>query len=250
VDDEEVESHLSRIKTHWTAVIRAHRGSADAAGEARSELLTRYGGAVRRYLLASLGDVDAAHELAQEFALRFLRGDFKNADPGRGRFRDFLKRSVHNLMVDYHRARKARPLPLDVDVPDLSAPTPELRDHDSRFLESWRGELMAKAWAALDQVQARTGQPFADVLRLRVEQPELRSPELAELLAARLGRPVSAGWVRLNLHRARDLFVESLVRDVEQSLEDPTVERLEEELDELGLLDRCRAALKSRGRKQ
>ena len=106
-------------------------------------------------------------------------------------------------MVNYHRARKARPLPLDVDVPDLAAPAPELWDHDSRFLESWRGELMAKAWAALNQVQARAGQPFADVLRLRVEQPDRRSPELAELLSARLGRPVSAGWVRLNLHRAR-----------------------------------------------
>ena len=63
-------------------------------------LVLRYGGAVHRYLLASLRDVDAADELAQEFALRFLRGDFKNADPGKGRFRDFLKRAVYRLMVD------------------------------------------------------------------------------------------------------------------------------------------------------
>jgi DNA-directed RNA polymerase specialized sigma24 family protein len=249
VDEVEHESHLSRIETHWTAVVRAHRGPVGDAGAARAALLERYGGAVRRYLLASLRDVDGADELAQEFALRFLRGDFKNADPGRGRFRHFVKRAVYNLMVDYHRTRQARPRPLDDGVPEPAAATdaPMLRDHDFRFLESWRGELMAKAWAALDQLQARTGQPFADVLRLRVEQPEVRSPQLAELLSARLARPVNAGWVRTNLHRARDLFVESLVREVTQSLEDPSPERLKAELDELGLLDRCRPALKRAG---
>ena len=247
MDQAELESHLSRIETHWTAVVRAHQFAADDGVMARAALLERYGGAVRRYLLASLRDVDGADELAQEFALRFLRGDFKNADPGRGRFRDFVKRAVYNLMVDYHRSRQVRPHPLDSDVPEPAAATPVLRDHDSRFLESWRGELMAKAWAALDQLQARTGQPFADVLRLRVEQPEVRSPQLAEQLSARLARPVNAGWVRQNLHRARDLFVESLVREVVQSLEDPSSERLEAELDELGLLDRCRPALKRCG---
>ena len=250
VDDELIESHLSRIETHWTAVVRAHRGPiGDDAGAARAALLERYGGAVRRYLLASLRDVDAADDLAQEFALRFLRGDFKNADPGRGRFRDFVKRAVYNLMVDYHRSRQTRPLALDGGVPEpvADAAAPVLFEHDSRFLESWRGELMARAWTALDQLQARTGQPFADVLRLRVEQPEVRSPQLAELLSARLARPVNAGWVRTNLHRARDMFVESLVREVTQSLEDPSPERLEAELDELGLLDRCRPALKRAG---
>jgi Sigma-70 region 2 len=82
VTPSEFESHLSRIETHWTAVMCAHRGPADEAAEARSLLLERYRGAVRRYLLASLRDVEAADDLAQELVLRFLRGDFRNADPG------------------------------------------------------------------------------------------------------------------------------------------------------------------------
>ena len=202
---------------------------------------------MRRYLLASLRDVDAADDLAQEFALKFLRGDFKNADPCRGRFRDFVKRAVYNLMMDYHRSRQARRALLGNLLSEPAVRDPELGDHDSRFLESWRRELMAKAWAALERVQARTNQPFAEVLRLRTQQPDVRSPALAEQLSARLGRPVNSGWVRLNLHRARDLFVEALVREVEQSLEQPSSERLEEELEELGLLERCRGALR-RGR--
>src|SRR5262249_52118677 len=149
----------SRIETHWTAVVRAHRAATDEAAAARAVLLERYGGAVRRYLLASLRDVDAADDLAQEFALRFLRGDFQNADPGRGRFRDFLKRAVYHLMIDHHRARRRTPRPLGDAVPDRAAQGPDAdawdQDLDRQFLQSWREQLMAQAWAALEKVQER-----------------------------------------------------------------------------------------------
>ena len=251
MDEVELESHLSRIETHWTAVVHAHRGAAGEAGEARAALLERYGGAVRRYLLASLHESDAADDLAQEFALRFLRGDFKNADPGRGRFRDFLKRAVYHLMMDHHRRRRANPMFLGDGAPDVAAEDcgADAWDQqiDRQFLESWREQLMSHAWTALEKVQERTGQPFADVLRLRVACPDLRSPQLAEQLSDRLGRPVNAGWVRLILHRARDMFVESLLGHVEESLGVHSPERLEEELLELGLLEYCRSALKRRG---
>ena len=138
MDQPELESHLSRIDTNWTAVIRAHQRMADEGVAARAELLTRYGGAVHRYLLASLRDVDAADDLAQEFALRFLRGDFKNADPGRGRFRDFLKRTVYHLMIDYHRARRAGPIPMEDRLPDAAGENSDDwdQDLDRQFLES------------------------------------------------------------------------------------------------------------------
>jgi RNA polymerase sigma-70 factor (ECF subfamily) len=193
MDPNNLDQHLSQMETHWTAVFQAHQDRSVEAAEAQAELVLRYGGAVHRYLLASLRDVDAADELAQEFALRFLRGDFKNADPGKGRFRDFLKRSVARLMIDYHRARRARPRPLEV-------------------------------------------------LRLRVASPELNSLQLAERLSQRLGRPVKSGWIRLNLHRARDMFVKSLIDEVKRSL-GAHPDRLEDELSELGLLEYCRSVL-------
>jgi hypothetical protein len=145
-------------------------------------------------------------------------------------------------MVDYHRARRAQPRPLD------QAPEPAVdndswdRELDRQFLESWREQLMAHAWSALDRVQERRGQPFADVLRLRVASPSLRSPELAKQLSERLGRPVKAGWVRLNLHRARDMFVKSLLDEVKRSLGSQP-QRLDEELSELGLLEYCQSVL-------
>jgi DNA-directed RNA polymerase specialized sigma24 family protein len=250
VDSEALNHHLSRIETHWTAVFQAHQGEAALVAEAQSALMRRYGGAVHRYLLASLRDPEAADDLSQEFALRFLRGDFRNADPGKGRFRDFLKSSIYHLMVDYHRGRLARPRLLGenaalLSVSDADSWGPDL---DRQFLDSWREQMMARAWAELDKVQERSGQPFADVLRLRVANPDLRSPQLAERVSAGLGRLVNAGWVRTNLHRAREMFVESLLGEVERSLGNPSPERLEEELSDLGLLEHCRSALYRRGR--
>jgi RNA polymerase sigma factor (sigma-70 family) len=251
LDSEVLNHHLSRIETHWTAVFQAHQGRPAEVAEAQSALMRRYGGAVHRYLLASLRDPEAADDLSQEFALRFLRGDFRNADPGKGRFRDFLKRSIYHLMIDYHRGRRARPQLLDGDAvePAATDADPWDRDLDQQFLDSWREQLMAHAWTDLDKVQERSGQPFADVLRLRVANPDLHSPQLAERLSGGLGRSVNAGWVRLNLHRAREMFVESLLGEVERSLGTPSLERLEEELSDLGLLGHCRSGLQRRGRR-
>lgn len=246
VDPNSLNQHLSQIETHWSAVFRAHRGGSDEASAALAALVHRYGGAVHRYLLASLRDVDAADELAQEFAMRFLRGDFKNAEPTKGRFRDFLKRAVYHLMVDYHRARRTQPRRIGEDgiEPVSPATDPWETDHDRQFIESWREQLLARSWAALDQVQARTGQPFADVLRLKVDSPDLRSAELAERLSERRGCLVNAGWIRLNLHRARDIFVKTLIDEVKHSLGKHSFPSLEDELSELGLLEYCRSALK------
>jgi DNA-directed RNA polymerase specialized sigma24 family protein len=250
VDSEALNQHLSRIETHWTAVFQAHQGRPAEVAEAQSALMRRYGGAVHRYLLASLRDPDAADDLSQEFALRFLRGDFRNADPGKGRFRDFLKRSIYHLMVDYHRGRRAQHQLLEGFAAEPAAfeSAPWERDLDRQFLESWRDHLMAHAWTALGKVQERSQQPFADVLRLRVANPELRSQQLAEQLSAKLDRAVNAGWVRTNLHRAREMFVESLLAEVEQSLGTASPERLEEELSDLELLEHCRSGLERRRR--
>ena len=104
-------SYLSRISTPWTLLGRAHGGAEDRAADARRLLLHRYCGAAYRYLRGALGDDDAATDLLQEFVLRFLRGDFRRADPGSGRFRDYLKASLIHLVADYHRAKGWRMRP-------------------------------------------------------------------------------------------------------------------------------------------
>src|SRR5436305_1077832 len=97
MNDDEFSHRLSRITTCWTLVAQAHRGPREAIPEAQRQLLERYCGAIYRYLLGSLRNADAADEVAQEFAYCFVRGDFKGADPQRGRFRDFVKTVLFHL---------------------------------------------------------------------------------------------------------------------------------------------------------
>src|SRR5262245_19944054 len=105
-------SHLSRISTPWTLVRRAHGGTADGAADALRLLLQGYCGAAYRYLRGALRDEDAAFDLLQEFVLLVLRGDFRRADPGSGRFRDHLKAALIPPVTDYPREQRARPRPL------------------------------------------------------------------------------------------------------------------------------------------
>jgi RNA polymerase sigma factor (sigma-70 family) len=241
VDEENQGLHLSDIQTHWSMVFQAHQGSAEEAYAAQEALMQRYGGAVHRYLLGITRDPDLAGDLAQEFALRFLRGDFRRADPRFGRFRNFIKTAVLNLVVDHHRRRRTRLQHLAEEVPEPITPAPDFSELDRRFIDCWREELLERAWADLARLQDRTGQPFYTVLRLRADHPDLHSPEMADQLSERLGKPVNAGWVRQTLLRAREKFVALILEEVARSLGRPTPEQLDEELMDLGLWDYCRA---------
>jgi RNA polymerase sigma-70 factor (ECF subfamily) len=246
MEHEDQDPRLTQLSTQWTLVFQAHHGTPEEVGAAQVKLMGRYAGAVHRYLLAVLRDPDAADELNQEFALRFLRGDFQRADPARGRFRDFVKRSLRNLMIDYWRRRQTRPQPLANDLPEPADAAAVDSAFDSQFLASWRAEVMSRAWKGLAQLQEKTDQPHYTVLKLRVDYPDLRSPELAERLSAALGRPISAGSLRMALQRSRDRFVELLLREVSGGLIAPTADELEQELIDLGLLKYCESALKRR----
>ncbi len=231
-------------------VFQAHQGRTQEMQAAQSALIMRYAGAVHRYLLAALRDEEAANDVDQEFALRFLRGDFHRADPKRGRFRDFVKRSLHNLMVDYHRRQRRLPRQLPDNYAEPADGSPEAdavtAEFDRQFLDSWRKELMSRAWDSLGEVQRRTGRPVHTVLKFRVDHPDLKSAEVAERLSKVFHRTVTGGWVRQVLLKARELYVGFLLDDVIASLDSPTTSDVEEELIDLGLHDYCKEALMRR----
>jgi len=232
------DGRLDNLNTYWTLVRRAHGQTPDAALEARNELLRRYHGAAYRYLLAVVRDPDAADELSQEFALKFLRGDFRHAQPERGRFRDYLRASLAHLVRSHRRREVRRPESLPADPPETEA-----GGEDHAFRSAWRETLLVHTWAELERVEHQTGAPVHTVLRFRVDHPELSSPELAEQLSNRLGKPLNAVAVRQALHRARKKFAALLVEAVAGSLDRPTREQLLDELAELNLLSYCRSAV-------
>ena len=229
------DERLSRIDTHWTVVFRAHDPEGGATAD-RHRLILRYSAAVYRYLCGAVRDPDTAADLCQEFAVRFLRGDFRRADPDRGRFRDYVKRVLVNLVNDHHRSRQAGPLPLAAD-----AAAPELPS-DEDFLGGWRQSVLDQTWKAL----AEANPTFYAVLRLRVEAPDMPSPEMADRLTAELGRPMTAENVRKSVQRAHTKFADLLVDQVADSLDAPSPAELEDELQALDLLRFCRSVLEKR----
>src|SRR5262249_53278820 len=156
---------------------------------------------VYRYLLGALRDEEAARELFQDFAVRFFRGDFHRADPARGRFRDYVRTVVINLVNDYHEARRKQPGSLPADIPDRSTAA-RASDPDAQFIDDWREELLTGAWAAL----AENNQTYYAVLLFHVRNPDATSSEVAQAVAEELKKPFSPGNVRVTLCRARERF--------------------------------------------
>jgi len=237
MDAQDLDHRLSRIATQWTVVFQAHGAGADTAVGARQILLQRYGRPVYRYLLAGVRDADAAEELAQEFALKLVRGDFQRVAPERGKFRHYLKTVLSNLINDYHRERQVRPGALAVEP---AAPAPAADEPD--FFASWRDELLDRTWKAL----AAFNPTYHAALQLRVAAEDMPSEEMAQALAAQLGKPISAALARKALQRGREKFADLLLEEVMASLDAPTPTELERELKELDLLRFCRTALERR----
>ena len=238
------DDRLSQIQTIWSVVQLAHADDAPGVRNAQERLLAMYSGAIRRYLRAALRSDDAADEVMQEFSLRFVRGDFQNVNPERGRFRNFLKTCLYHLIVDHQRRQRRGGLAVAdaAELAEVPAPSGEL-ESDAAFLRTWREDLLRRAWKQLKEDQRSTGKPYHTVLMARAEHPDLSSTELAGLIAERLQRDMTPNNLRVLLHRAREVFAEFLLQAVIDSLPENRRDVLEEELIELQLLDYCRSAL-------
>jgi RNA polymerase sigma-70 factor (ECF subfamily) len=238
------DARLSSVETCWTLLEEAYEGQGEVRVAAQKDLLLRYYRAVYRYLLAIVRDPQAAEELTQEFAVRFLRGDFRHADPGQGRFRDYLKTALRHLAQDFWRKQKKALPALAEDLSDQgpSAEMPEAPS-DQKFLTGWRDELLARAWESLAALEWKTGQPYLTALLGKTLQPQLHSAQLAEELHTQLGRSFTEPAVRQLLHRARSLFALLLAKEVQRSLPTQRLDNLEQELIDLDLLPYCKPIL-------
>lgn len=234
---------LSQIETLWSVVRKAHQSDEEIARDAQRRLLKQYGNAIQRYLNAKLRDPAAADDVYQDFAVKFVRGDFHKASPEIGRFRTFLRTVLFRQIADYYRSKKRRgDVQLDVQ---LAEPVDDLRHEqkDEQFAEVWRDEMLKKAWDSLYELEASTGKPWYSALQLRVRNPKMRSADLAVAIGEQLDKPMTSANVRVLLHRAREKFSVLLIETISNSLNSTSVDDIESELADLKLLSYCQAAL-------
>ncbi len=230
---------LAQISTAWSIVLKAKDG-AQLPTEEVASFFSRYHGAVYRYFFTATRVSDVAEDLAQDFAVRFLRGDFNNVHPDRGRFRDFLRVTLANQLRDYQRRQRVRA----VNEPLHEEPV----QHDSlaieSFNENWRDEILAQTWTAIEVHQETTGQKYFLALKLKAVETDLSSGDLARLYSERIQLETSDEAFRKILQRARRRFGELLLNIIAETLAVPTREELQRELAELKLLPYCHALLK------
>ena len=230
-----LENRLSNITTHWDELIAAHAGERfdNEVAKLRGEMLRRYSGCVFQYILAATKSHHAAEDLTQEFALRFVRGDFRNANPNQGRFRDYLKVSLRNLISDYFR-KKPKERNFD-SIDQHEAENTALDSLELNFAEQWRRRVLSITWNALKEFESAKQTQYYTVLFLRTEHPNCSSEELATLFSDQVGKQVKAEWIRQTLRRARLKFSDLLIEEVGKTLNSNSRQEIRDELAELGL---------------
>jgi len=221
---------LRDLSTRWTLLVRALAGERDA----QAELLPRYCAAVHRHLLTQVRDESAVEEICQEFAYRFIRGDFRHARPERGRFRDYVAVALHHLVGEYRRRKAKVEKQATFDSRSLAAAAEA--DPAAAFRDQWKRELLNRTWAALRQECDGEPPTLYDVLRSKADAPEMPSARLADELTKAVGRTISTVNARQLLHRSRQRFAELLRVEVAVSIAMNDQSEVDAELAELGLL--------------
>lgn len=236
------QSRLDAIATRWTLLREAHGPLNSSTTEARQALVLRYLPAIKRYVAAILRQDELAQDMTQDIVVRLMSGDFSGADPNRGRFRDLLKTAIRNMIRNQWTRQKRRRTTV-LDETDLAG---DAAAGDDAWSESWRLSVLELAWNALQQHERkRPGTVAYTLLRMRADHPDESSDQLAARLSEKLGKTVRPDAFRQKLRRARLQFVDLLITEIGRGLDDPTPERIEEELVALELHEFVRDLLPS-----
>jgi RNA polymerase sigma-70 factor (ECF subfamily) len=232
------EMKLNEIATVWTDIFSAHADDTGEAIRGKAAVLERYMGAVQGYLNDAVRDRHLAEDLAQDFAFRFLRGDFQGADPARGKFRGYLKTVLRNQVIDYFRKNPHKPVAVQEHMIVDGQPDAET-SLDQLFRDNWRKEILRQTWLKMESSSDTGGKRFYMVLQTRVEFPEYSSAQMASVISERLGESVRPDWVRQNLRRARESFASLLRTEIALTLEADEGDAVDEELALLDLKKYC-----------
>ena len=235
---------LAQITTIWTNILKARGGPDEADAEELRRFFDRYQRPILNYLRRCVSDDSAASDLFQEFALRFVRGDFAGSRPRSGSFRQYLKTSLANLVRDHQLRNAKAPRPWSGHEPQIAdvSQQSDLIDH------ALRDELLGRAWELLQLREASGDGSDYSILRERVTRPELTAAQLGIRLAELQIRPEAPdeALTRKLVQRAREEFAEQLLQATQQMLGGTTWEPVEAELAQLGLLQYCERTLRNR----
>lgn len=204
------------------------------------QFVMRYARAIQKYVAAIVRDPHDAEEVAQDFLVRVFDKGFCPENVSRGRFRDYLKSAVRYVAISHLRKRRSAELSEEM-LASIVQPDSEA---DRAYSSGWRDCLLERVWQSLElHQQATADNLFYSVLRLHTETPTASSDDHAARLSEQLGRTVRADAFRQQLHRARKHFAKLIVAEIQQTIQNPTSETVEQELIDLDLMSYVRGLL-------
>jgi RNA polymerase sigma factor (sigma-70 family) len=224
--------------THWSAVLAAGGDLEPGAHSALEFLCTNYWYPLYVYVRRQGHQQEEAKDLTQEFFARLLELKYlRLADPARGRFRTFLLTSMkHFLINDWKKANRWKRgggleiVSLDSDETEtrFRAEPADDRSPDKAFARRWATLVLDRV---LDRLQCEflasgRGQLF-DELKGYLAGEESESSHA--VIARRLG--MTAGNVKVSVHRLRRRYRELLREEIAVTVEDPKA--VEDEIREL-----------------
>ncbi|HEV2319155.1 MAG TPA: hypothetical protein VGV18_05360 [Verrucomicrobiae bacterium] len=195
-------------RTDWAELSKA----AGAEEAAMDRLIRLYWQPLKIFLVSSFPTLAGqAEELLQDFAGdKFLReGWLRKADQTRGRFRDFLKTSLRNFILDRLSRADVKNPPLSLD--ELGQEVPESEASVEEFDLAWARTVLAETLRRMEADCTRPGkdQPrrscIWEMFRIRLLEPVFNDAPQApyEQLVERFGlkSPLEASNTLLSAKR-------------------------------------------------
>jgi hypothetical protein len=207
-------------RTDWAELTKA----ADAEQAPLDRLIRLYWQPLKIFLVATFPNLSGqADELLQDFAGdKILReGWLKKADQSRGRFRDFLKTSLRNFVLDRLSRTDVKNPPLSLE--ELEQEIPEAGALDEEFDLAWARAVLAETLRRMEADCRKPGkdQPrrthIWEMFRLRLLEPLFHNaPQLPyDQLVERFGlkSPLDASNTLLSGKRIFKVHLDQVIHD-------------------------------------
>lgn len=216
--------------TRWSVILAAGANSESITRTALAELCRLYWRPIFAFICRRGHSINDAQDLTQDFFMKVLEGDLlRRANPGRGRFRSLLLKSLQGFLSDTHERGRAKKRGGDlkfVSWEDWMAEAPShLQLSQSALASATPERLFDIRWAAtvVEQAKARLGEECAargrrrvfDVLNgyLSIERSDVSYSKVASQLG------VEEDAVRRFLHRLRVRYRAILREEVARTVE-------------------------------
>ena len=207
-------------RTDWAELSKA----ADAEQAPLDRLIRLYWQPLKIFLVATFPTLSGqADELLQDFAGdKLLRdGWLKKADQTRGRFRDFLKTSLRNFILDRLSKADMKNPPLSLD--ELEQEIPESPASAEAFDLAWTRAVLAETLSRMEADCRKPGkdQPrrsqIWEIFRIRLLEPLFNdAPQLPyDQLVERFGlkSPLEASNTLLSAKRIFKAHLDQVIQD-------------------------------------